>query len=184
MEEWLSEIRRNTRLRMGLWLIALIIAVYALMALDDMRRAKAAQLTEAQAQLGRMRAIAQQQDWPKRAEAASALRKTLEAKLWSASSKGLAQANFQTWLAEQSTQAGLENTRLSVENTISVPNQPTLWQVSARLEGDFRQPAFDQLLFAFAQTEKQIQVERLEIRKSTNTRFNLVVTGYFHAAQE
>lgn len=183
-DDLIGELHRNSRLRLGLWLIGLILAGYGLFALDDQRRASQAELEQAREHLAKIQTIARQQDWPNRAEAAAELRQTLEAKLWTATSKGLAQANFQAWLSEQTKQSGLVNTRLAVENTVPVPGRPSLWRVGARLEGDFRQPALDQLLLALAREPRLIQIERLEIRKTTQSRFSLVVSGYFQASAD
>ncbi len=184
---WLTELRTNSRLRLGAWLIAAIAAAYGILTVSDANRALSAKVKESSALLARLTAIAQQQEWPQRALAARELRQNLDNRLWQAGSKGLAQADFQTWVAEQSTQAGLQNTRLTVENTADVePVETRLWRVTARLDGDFHQPAFDRWLLAIAQSPRFIEMERLEIQRiaSGNKRFSLTVTAYFAASAE
>jgi hypothetical protein len=180
--ELLSEFRKNVRLRIGLWLIMGIIGFYALLLLNDYTIGLQAQYQAKVAHLARLQDVTSQAEWIQRAEYAKSARISLENKLWTAASKGLAQADFQAWLAGQINAAKIETTNMIVEEARDAPKQDNIWLVVAKLEGIFEANALERLLLNFAQHPKWVVIDSFEVRQSNRSpRFTLLISVYFQA---
>jgi hypothetical protein len=184
IENPLQELRTNVRLRLGLWLIAAIVGFYGILALDDYRQKLMKDYQSQANHLMQLQSVINETQWQARVEQIRALKVPLEEKLWKATSKGLAQANLQTWLDTQAKTAKLEIHRLTVEEPIETKEKPVLWQISAQMDGVFVSSGFENLLLAISQHPQWVIVERLDIQAPPNGRFTLVVTVYFQALSE
>jgi hypothetical protein len=179
LSQLLIEMRKNTRLRFGLWFIIAILITYVILVLNDYQVELKRDYQNALTRLNQLQALAQQTQWPERALQVQDLRTQLEARLWQANTKGLAQAIFQSWLQEEMFFAQVKQPRLKVENAVEVPKNPNLWRVSAELKGIFVQKRFYSLLLEIAKSPRTIVTERLDIRQSSPPRFTLVLVAYF-----
>jgi hypothetical protein len=180
MLELLQEIRKNTRLRLGLWAILAIIALYWLLVLDEYKNKLQLEYQAELTSLARLRDVTSQAEWLDRAELARSAEINLESKLWNAASKGLAQADFQAWLGGQVAGARILEPRMTVEEARDVP--PQLWLVIARLEGIFEPEPMERLLLNLAQHPNWVVVDSFEIRHGNrDMRFSLVMHIYFQA---
>lgn len=183
MQSLLNELRSNTRLRLGIWLIILILLIYGLLLLDDYKHKLIEQYADSEQQLLKLQSVAQQKHWEKRLQETSTLRIELENKLWRASSQGLARADFQAWLSIAIRHASLEKTRLKVEDIEVLTGTPTLWKVSAQIDGFFVAEPIAALLREIAKNPQLIVVEHLDIPPQGSRRFSLQVSAYFQANQ-
>ncbi|MEZ5671345.1 MAG: hypothetical protein R3E08_02790 [Thiotrichaceae bacterium] len=177
----IKELRNNARLRIGLGFIAIILASYIFLLLDEYRQKLQ---TEHQAQvkrLAQLEGVTRQTEWTQRASDARALMVELQDKLWRANSKGLAQANLQAWLDSQIKAAAITETRLTMESTVDSTKYENLWQVTAQINGNFTASSLDTLLLAFAKNPQWVMVDRLEIYRTKPAKFLLVVTAFFQA---
>lgn len=180
MLELLQEIRKNTRLRLGLWAIMAIIGVYWLLVLGEYDTKLQLEYQAELANLARLRDVTSQAEWLDRVELARSAQINLESKLWTAATKGLAQADFQAWLGGQVAGARIREPRMNVEEARDV--QPQLWLVIARLEGIFEPETMERLLLNLAQHPKWVVVDSLVIQPSNrDMRFTLVMHIYFQA---
>jgi hypothetical protein len=180
----LAEFRNNPRLRLGIWLIAAIMAVYGALWLDDQRALADGEYAEAVERLARLQGIVEEPEWPQRALAGRSLLLQAESLLWGANSKGLAQAIFQTWLDNQVGALKMENVRVKVEEAQETGDTFKLWRTAGQIEGVWQADQLHQLLGKMAESPQWIVVERLEIRQSPQARFSLVVSAYFQTRQE
>ena len=109
MLESLSSLRAglkaNARLRVGLWLILVIVWVYLLLLLRDVTQATVGEFQATAKKSARVEAQAKQKEWIARAEPMRTMQIELEDRLWRASTVGLAQATFQDWLIQAVQQA-------------------------------------------------------------------------------
>lgn len=188
MSEWaalwataVSEWRRNSRLRLGAALAGLILAGYGVLALSDLEPPLRAEHQRLRQQLAATKNLMIQNYWGERRDAAKASRVQLESRLWSASSRGLAQADVQTWLNALLKVARLGEARMQVEPPREVEGQPGLWQVTARVEGPFTASGLLALLHAVETDERLTVVEQLEAREGRQPRFQLLLVAYFRA---
>lgn len=179
LSQLLTELRKNTRLRIGLWFIITIMMTYIMLVLNDYHVQLKRDYHNVATRLNQLQGIAQQTQWPERAIQVQELRTQLEARLWQANTKGLAQAIFQSWLQEEMFFAQIKQSRLQVETAVEVPQNPKLWRVSAELKGIFVQKRFYSFLLEIAKSPRTIVTERLEIHQSSPPRFSLVLTAYF-----
>ncbi len=177
------ELRQNTRLRVGLWLIAAILIGYVVLLLNDYQVKLQQQHENALNQLYQLQTIINQTRWLERSSQAQALREQLEIKFWQANTKGLAQATFQEWLNTEMNRAQmLKNAYLRImDSALEMPNYAEVWKVTARIDAPFTQQSLSQLLLAIAQQPLFIVTERLEIGNLNSPRFTLMVSAYFKA---
>jgi len=179
----ISELRRNNRLRVGLWAIFAILLTYMVLVLNDYHKQLQDDHAKAQARLNQLQTIAKQTQWTERANQAKELRTQLTARLWQADTKGLAQAIFQTWLQEEIFFAKIGKPILNVKEAVNVPKYP-LWQVTAKLKAPFVPKGLFSLLREIAKNPRLTVTERLEIRHHVRKpTFTLVVSAYFQGSK-
>ncbi|MEN9460212.1 MAG: hypothetical protein RIS84_232 [Pseudomonadota bacterium] len=183
-DKLLEELRNNTRLRLGIWLILAIVLGYSLLVMDDYRKQLATEHQTLAERLDKLETLVKQTVWTERATAAHALQVQVESKLWVANSKGLAQANVQAWLDSQLKVLKVAEPRLKVEAAVENSQHRNLWQVSGQIDGIFTPASMEQFLLNIATHPQWILVERLEIRQGQPSRFTMVVTAYFQAPQQ
>ena len=177
-----TELRKNTRLRAGLWLIVAISISYLVLLLNDYQVKLQQEHQSASTRLNQLQTITSQTQWLERAAQAQALRSQLQVKFWQANTQGLAQATFQKWLDTEMKRAKMiKKAYLRIKSVLEMPNDTNAWKVTARIDAPFTQRSLNRLLFAIAQHPLFIVTERLEIRHSRTPRFTLIVSAYFKA---
>ncbi len=177
-----TELRKNTRLRAGLWLIVAISISYVVLLLNDYQVKLQQEHQSASTRLNQLQTITSQTQWLERAAQAQALRSQLQVKFWQANTQGLAQATFQKWLDTEMKRAKMiKKAYLRIKSVLEMPNDTNAWKVTARIDAPFTQRSLNRLLFAIAQHPLFIVTERLEIRHSRTPRFTLIVSAYFKA---
>lgn len=181
IDSLLKELRSNTRLRIGIGVIIAILLGYLILALRDQVTHLQQEHATVLERLNQLLTLAKQANWPERAVQAGQLRKQVESTLWQADTLGLAQATFQKWLDDKIKISRLEDVKLEVDATLAVPHQPQLWQVTARLKGDFAPDKFNRLLYALAKHPQLIVTDQLDILQAATPRFTLIVKAYFLA---
>lgn len=184
MSDLFAQLRANPRLRLGLWVVAAILASYPVVWLHDYRQELTREYYSAVERLQRLQEIRTQQGWEAHAQAATALREGLENKLWRAQSKGLAQATLQAWLQERIKTLEVERARVDTEAVSDVVDMPGVWKVSAKCGGVFVPEKLEQLLKQVSEHPQWLSVEHLEIRHSFTSSFTLLVNAYFLAPAE
>jgi hypothetical protein len=140
--EWLraqlEDIRENARLRLGIWLASGIVLLYLVLVVSDLRAATREQSGQLAARLARLERVADQGDWQAYAEEARARLVNLEQGLWNSSSRGLAQAEFESWVLGRAEESGLQRLKARTENPVAVDEMSGFWMVSTELEADFK----------------------------------------------
>ena len=180
-QSFIKELRNNSRLRIGLGVIIVILASYIFLLLDEYRQKLQTEHQTLVKRLAQLEGVTQQTQWNQRATDTRGLLVQLEDKLWRANSKGLAQANLQAWLDSQIKAAAITETRLTMESTVDSTKYDNLWQVSAQINGNFTATSLDTLLLAFTKNPQWVIVDRLEIYRTKPAKFLLVVTAFFQA---
>ncbi len=175
----ISELRANPRLRLGLWLILLILIGYVLTWLNDYGARLQGELDQALDRHQRLLGLQGGEAWLERAEAARSLRVSVEQQLWRAESRGLGQAEFQTWLTRVMERANLtEGLRLTMGQPQDGAVKAT-WYTTAQLEGPFEAESLEKLLFSLVQHSSWVRVEHLRVRYTRSPRFSLHLRVYF-----
>lgn len=176
----LDELRKNTRLRLGIWLIVAILIIYTITLANDEQKRWQQEYHTAATRLTQLQQLLQQTQWNQHANQAKSLIEQLEAKLWQAETQGLAQASFQKWLNDKIQAAKIENTNLQIEPALLLTTPENIWRVTARLQGNFVAKQLDSLLLSIATNPQMIILENVEIRgKAYQPKFSLIIHAYF-----
>lgn len=193
LNELLSKLRSNTRLRWGLWCIFAILWLYAiLVARDELQNYQTRYLAISQP-ISRLNAQLMQTEWISRVEPIKTLTIKLEGKLWQAPSSGLAQAAFVDWLKATLAQSGITQSKLDVavvdksdtstqpENELKTSTLPPsdLWAVRAKISFEFKPESFTPLLERIEFGDKIIRIDKLTIRKEPIPSVDIQLTSYF-----
>lgn len=177
-----KELKANLRLRIGLWLILALLIGYFAILLNDYQIQLEQDYRKALERLQHLQTVAQQTQWAERTVQAKEIRSQLEASLWQASTKGLAQATFQQWLNTQLERNKVENAYTQVKPALEVSQQENLWVVSAQIDAKFSPRPLEQFLLTIARYPLLIVTEQLEIRRLGKlSNFKLMISAYFQA---
>lgn len=184
LSESVIQFRENPRLRMGVWIIAVILLVYGYSLMTDYRTALEEVFRQEMQHNQRLQRIAEQQYWPEQAEQARARLVQLQAGLWRADSRGLAQADIQGRLNQQLRQLKLENIKYDVEAVKDVPGVRDVWQVSVALKGIVQRSQLIELLKQIELNDRLVVIRQLDIKRgNSGSRISMVITAYFLASQ-
>ena len=173
-----AELSTNRRAAWGVIAIAVLLAAYGLVGLRDAtQRAEAAYQAEA-VMMQRIAAIARERDWPQRESASAALRASLQQRLWTADSEGLAQANLQAWISGIGREVGLPmfDIRITAAKLANMP--PDLREITATISAQPSEPALIALLERLARAPHLTTVSRLHVREQPGPMLELVLVGY------
>jgi len=170
--------RESPIIRVGVLGVAAILGWYAQARLDDWTAALERDAEALQARLVRLERLGEEPVWPQRAEAAADLATRLEEQLWTAPTRGIAQADFQTWLERARARAGLEDLDQKLANLQPVDGLDGAFRARATLEGAFEPPRLWALLERIETHPERVIVEGLEIR---GRRVKLTLLAYLRA---
>ncbi len=174
-----SELQKNQRLRIGLWLIMGILAVYSLILLDEQHQQGAKDFQAKQQHLVRLQEVVTQTQWSERLMGISQIKVFFEEKLWRANSEGLAKADVQNWLELQAKTTKLENHSVLIESAVDMPKIPRLWMVAAEVRADFSAAALQKALF-YLYFNKWVVIERVNAStRGSRPRFSIHLRIYF-----
>lgn len=175
---FIIELRNNTRLRMGVWLIIGLLLSYSIMLLNDYRLKTQQEYNSVVEQLSQLKTIANQSQWLDRTTEIQQVREQIQAKLWHANTKGLAQATFQQWLRTISEQIDIK--LLQVDPALDVPKYVDVWQVTAKLRGDFTKQNLTAFLLQIDTNPSLVVTEMLDVYESKEVlKLVIIVTAYF-----
>ncbi len=175
---FIIELRNNTRLRMGVWLIIALLLGYSIMLLNDYRLKTQQEYNSVVEQLSQLKTIANQSQWLDRTAEIQQVREQIQAKLWQANTKGLAQATFQQWLRTISKQIDIK--RLQVDPALDVPKYVDVWQVTAKLRGDFTKQNLTSFLLQIDTSPSLVVTEMLDVYESKEQlKLVIIVKAYF-----
>jgi len=161
----LREWRANLRLRWGVGAIALILAGYALLLLQEQRAVYRKDFSRLQARLSRMQLLAAHPEWRELAQEFRARRIAWEERLWRADSPGMAHATVEAWLVAQTRKAKLDKLRVQVAQAVRLEGEglDDLWQVGASLQGSADMAGILRLLHILESDARLHRIDRLDI---------------------
>lgn len=153
-EEWSS----NPRLRWGAVIALAIGFLYLCLVLVDWRRDLHDQYQQRTLQLYKMTALAGQEQWLLRAQAAQSVEKALQAEVPDAATIGLAQAEVQTFV-RQLTNAFGRRLGSDARPPAEVTGQPGLWRIPVTLRGLVGQPQMLEILRRVEDSDRLMVIE-------------------------
>lgn len=175
---WRGEWRTNRRLRIGTIVIAAIVALYAALVLNDWRRALAEEYKERTLQLYKVAALAGQSQWPARAQEAANIRRALQARIPSATSTGLAQAEVQNWVNQVLRGFGQRLTTEAKPPTRIEANEG-IWKIPMLVRGPLTSRQLVEILSRIEGAERLLVVEEILIDNQAQTTVNMTVSAYY-----
>lgn len=172
-----QELARNPRLRLGLVVIAAILAFYSALLLVDWRADLHEQYVERRQYLRKLREMASQDEWPARAEAAARVRKALEAEIPEVASPGLAQAGAQSWARDM---AAVHGGAMQVQTQApqAVEEQPGLLRVPIVISGALPPRAVLNIIQQIEKHGSLAVIEQAMLLNRENQTFQLTVVSY------
>ncbi len=182
--EFSNQWRQNPKLRLGGWLILVILLTYLFLLLSDREAALKKDYRNMSARLERLDLLARQKEWVGRADAVRAFVVQMEGRFWKASSRGLAQAKVQIWVDNLLAKKGITDARTQVEPARDMTGYESVWQVGARLEAPFAPHKLTDLLHTLETHRQIVTVEQLDVLNTNRPRFTLVFKAYFQANSE
>jgi hypothetical protein len=183
LAEFAAELRRNKRALTGIIAILALLAGYGVLLLDDGVVASRAAYLESGRRLDRLAAIGHETDWPARAAASQALRRTLEQRLWPADSDGVARADLQDWVTNTAHAVGLERLQVAIELSHPKELPDDLRKVSAKLTAVQSEPALQGFLERVARDPHRIVVERLHAQQHPMPLLEMTLTTWARIAR-
>lgn len=188
LNDFLNQIRVNSRLRMGIWLILGICWLYGVLELRDYLQDVRDKHRAALENVSRMRVQKSQTEWLTRVEQAKAMAAHMESRLLQASSSGLAQAVFEDWIRSSLTDAGVSQPQIKVvvvdeanqadDDSKALPPDSDLWKVRANLSFVINPENLVSLVSKIEFSERQVAFETLKIRSETVPQVEMQLVAY------
>lgn len=174
------------RVRAGLWLVALLIALQLLFMLGDARRAAGPEIQRIAENRARLARVLAETDWIARAESARAQLQALENRFFAAETPGLARAEFQSWLEGQVSRHRLELAGLEMRTPVGIEQMPGFQRIGATLQLEPDPPALLRLLGSLADADGRIGIDALSIEpnRRSRTRLDLYAIYRIETAEE
>ena len=153
-EEWSS----NPRLRWGAVIALAIGLLYLCLVLVDWRRDLHHEYQQRTLQLYKMTALAGQEQWLLRAQAAQAVEKAVQAEIPNAATIGLAQAEVQTFVRQLINAYG-RKLGSDARPPAEVTGQPGLWRIPVTLRGVVSQPQMMEILRRVEDSDRLVVID-------------------------
>ena len=182
-KQLLLEWQENPRLRIGVLLIMLIVVGNGLLILNEYRNGLFEEYGRQDKKLIKLHYVQQQTDWVERAKNVKNIRLQLENGLWRAETKGLAQANVQTWFNNKIQQLSLKGLEIAGASVQSDAKNPFIWKVVIEIKGTLYDAGLVELLNHIEQNSKLMQIEQLQTNRDLQglLGITLQVSCYFQA---
>jgi len=182
LQEFRSQLSANPRLRWLLFGVFIVFMVYLALVLDDTRIDLAegyGRIANTESKLASLSEDAQA-DFEAYYRAEEAANTALRARLWMASSEGLAGAEFQSWLRRIANENQMKKVRLDMSEIrpLAGLEQP-LWRLEAELSGELTPSDARALIAAVAKSERAVSVERLSYSPLRGDRMTVQLAAYF-----
>lgn len=174
-EEW----KVNPRLRWGAVAAAAIAFVYLCLVLVDWRRDLHEQYQAETLQLYKMTALAGQEHWVARAQAAESVEKALQAEIPHAATIGLAQAEVQSTVRQLVNAFGR---KLSVDTRppAEVAGQQALWRIPVTMRGVTSQAQMLEIVRMLESSERLVVIEQFSFSFiQGQPSFSLTLVAYY-----
>jgi hypothetical protein len=168
----------NRRLRIGGLAIGAILGFYLLLVLRDWQSALQLQYAARTEHLQKMQALAGQDIWIARAQAAQSLRRGLEAEIPEVATLGLAQAGIQTWARDLSASIG-GNLQVQNQAPQQVEGQPGIWRVPVVISGPGDPMQVMNLISQIEGRKSLTVIDQATLVNRENRTFSLTVVSLF-----
>lgn len=186
LSDFIEQLKTNSRLRWGVWLIVWMFWLYGVLELRDYQAAEREQYRSTLASVSRLHAQNSRTEWLSRVEPARTMAVQLESRLWQASSSGLAQAAFQDWLRTALAESGVAQPQIRVSGIDEDAGAAEggkrgpadLWKIRANLSFGLNPEGLTDLLSRIEFGERLVGIESLVIRNETAPRVEMQLIAF------
>ncbi|WP_100655926.1 hypothetical protein [Alteromonas flava] len=182
LEQWQQareQIEANTRLRVSLWFIALLIFVYPLLLLDGLNTDIHGNIERELEREARILRTASEQEWFQRAEQLNQVAQTIDAAFWKAPSPGIAKATLFQTLTDWAQQNELNNVQIRLEEPLAVSGQANIFRIAGQIDTAFDVTRSLKFLQQLEASSSKIVIEQMEISQRARPLHRLVIAAYF-----
>ena len=182
-----AQIRRewaaNPRLRLGAIAIGVILAVYLLLVLQDLRASLQDHYAERTGYLAKLQALSGQEVWLERASEVARVRAALEAEIPPVATVGIAQATVQGWLREAAV-AFSEDANIQAATPSRIAEDSDIWRVPVVVSGKLDPARYVQLIGMIEKRPNLAVIGEAMILNRENGAFSLTVVSYYRVEGE
>jgi hypothetical protein len=166
----------NQRLRLGCLLISAILCWLMYQSLVERTTEIKSSCQQQNTQIERLQKLADKDVWIERLQNVTRHKQEIKARLLSAESRGLAQAQVQTKLYTLLQQQEIKQRRVNVSPPVPLAKLSGVWQVEATLEGDYLRQPLVKILLELESAKYLVSVEHLEMNSyGKRKRFNMTI---------
>lgn len=189
-----AQIKANHRLRIGLWLILLILWGYGLLELESHNDSLAKAARTLGQRVARAEAQSKERDWPERQDQALKRLYDYEALLWTGQTQNLALAAVQNRLVDVMAMAGSTQPQITSE-IVEIKPEPSraggdppknlpanIGLIRTKLGFTFAPGTYYRFLSSLYQTPKYLIIESAFIRGMPTPHVELTVLAYYKIA--
>jgi hypothetical protein len=173
-----SDIRANPRLQAGLAVVAAILVLYGVLVLLELRQAREQAYIQRVEQLRKMRALAGQDAWIGRAQAAARVRQALAAEIPEFETVGVAQAQLTSWVREIAQAFGGNAVQIQSQTAQQVAGEAGLWRVPVTLSGETPPARVVDLIQQVERRSVLTVIEQAMVQNRENKTYSLTLVAY------
>lgn len=194
LNDLIAQVRANSRLRIGLWLIVAIIWSYGLLELEQHNNNLAKTAATLGQHLTRAESQSKELEWPERQEQARKRLSDYERLLWTGQTQNLALAAIQNRLVDVMAMVGSKQPQIVAEivdiksettkaSSAGAPKLPAdIGLIRAKISFDFAPGTYYRFLSALYQTPQNLIIESAFIRGMPTPRAELTILAYHKIA--
>ena len=135
IDEIRDQLRANPRLQLGLWVVAGIFLVNLALGLAEQSTRLEAEYGRLSGQLSRLQGLSGQRDWDDRVREVKAAQEAWRETLWTAGTRGLAQAIADEAIREALGGEQRSGIQIDIGSPVPVPGLDGIWQLQVSVEG-------------------------------------------------
>ena len=182
----LQSLRRQAEaapwLRWAALAIAVLVAMFGLQALDQLRGERQKASIEAEQDLRRILALKGQDVWVAREKSTRLLRDSLKAQLPEVNTPGMAQAALQSWLRNITSNFDAQNVVIRLNRTAPLESMPEVLKVNAALNGNLSPGQALALIRRIESAPNLVVVETMALQSDSSNTLHLTVNAYYRLA--
>jgi hypothetical protein len=177
-DKWLRDNLASRRSRFLVAVLIFLVVASGLAVLASTDASVLQSLKLQQMQLAKLQQLGGSDAWQRSRTETDLARVRAEGRLWEAETSGLAQANFQTWITDSATLAGIGPIDVRISINASANNPLKLRQLSAQIHGRFDAVALFKFARAIAAQDHLLVVDRLEVQTVPAPYFEMLLETY------
>lgn len=175
----IEQVKENTRLRISLWIVVLIVVSYPLLMLADYNDSLLVELDSKLEKEAKIIRTASEKQWFERATYLENFGKELFEGFGVAESLGTAKAATYQQLSGWAESNGLIEHQIKLEEPVLVDEDNGIYRLSGEINARFEMQSSLVFLHQLESSKTKYVVERIEISQQTRPVFKLVIATYF-----